>query len=870
MNILFYVEPHPIRNSQTHFIDIAKWFLPLIHGSIDIDARLYANKSTLSQLNEKQINEYKEKIIHPTAAEEALFKDLSVEWVTEGIPAWIDLIQGRSVAIHYKNILRRIYSGFQFDCIVHWGENGAIASFSRENNIPHIAMELGCTRPPFLNSLAMDTWGSNGSSMIPKLSIDEIKEIVNSKKMSRHRAMFLHTGKTDMHAYDSIFSPIQPDLSSQLLKKNKLVFLPLQLSDDANLLCFSPYKTITEVVLAVVPILAKNGYTVIIKPHPGAKHRPNALMENTMARNAITSWEKNVIWCDRPDIKYHNAQIIQACDFTVTVNSSVGFEALYFDKPVVVLGDAVYKPTGIFPSLQQAIDGSFDKQAYIENISYLREFLLTAYLKPHKLLHDPSAFFSHIKLLAKLANQQHSPQESAKVLYAIATTTEYLPHNYNGLFGMGTFSNSTPLPPPQQQALSDTINPDYCSFLFNILRKLPSKSPSSLALWISERSSSNPGISEIIEAAEVTDVSFYNEKYPDVVATGIDAAHHYSKYGIFEKRQPRASIHPTPSDFLTNLKNCAKLISLHTPPKHPLTPDETYARKTSLTIIKSLLSSRKNPYCVVLHAYYADLASEIIKELEKLPKDSFDLIVTIPDWGNKKIIEAITNDYPDAIFYATPNRGRDIGPFLDLLPTILEKNYSLILKIQTKRGYFKNNTLVPEFGKIWRDQTLNALLGSQEKVASIISEFSCKPTLNMVGPQPYALSIENYPYHDGGNLAEILLQKRAKNPIFFAGTMFWVRPSCLSPFTTADLDISSFEPETGQNDGALAHLIERILGEVASIDGSDGICATSADCTDSAIYPISPAKSSIDDYLTLQLTKIRRNINSAPPLKTAI
>ena len=105
---------------------------------------------------------------------------------------------------------------------------------------------------------------------------------------------------------------------------------------------------------------------------------------------------------------------------------------------------------------------------------------------------------------------------------------------------------------------------------------------------------------------------------------------------------------------------------------------------------------------------------------------AFDLIVTLPTWGTKDIVERVETHYPEALFYKCVNRGRDIGPFIDLLPIILNKKYDLALKLHTKNGYFQAGEFISDYSQLWRDESLTALLGSEKRVNTIISAFKVK------------------------------------------------------------------------------------------------------------------------------------------------
>ena len=377
MKILVYIEPHPIRNEMTHFKDIAALFKDLCTSTRD-EVKIYSNHEIINFIDKEE--SYRNHIIPTIRVERELFETLKVNWVNTGINLWLDLVNKGKTAELYLPILRRIYRSFPFDVLISWGENGTIRLFQQEQNFTAINMELGCTREPFFDSVIMDPFGTNGAGLIPKIDIKDIKTIVNGDSLSAENAILCFTGRNIL-GYEQQFEPLDSDLYKQISTNQPKVFFPLQLFDDINLLHFSPYNSLVEVVSDVVPKLVEAGYLVIIKPHPSSNHRQGALFENLLAKNSLSNeLNKNIIWCDLPNTKYNNIPLIQLCDFVVTVNSSVGFEALFYDKPTVVLGEAVYKPKNMFPNLEDILSGSFNEEVFRENAGYLRKFLLEAYL----------------------------------------------------------------------------------------------------------------------------------------------------------------------------------------------------------------------------------------------------------------------------------------------------------------------------------------------------------------------------------------------------------------------------------------------------------------------------------------------------------
>jgi len=106
---------------------------------------------------------------------------------------------------------------------------------------------------------------------------------------------------------------------------------------------------------------------------------------------------------------------------------------------------------------------------------------------------------------------------------------------------------------------------------------------------------------------------------------------------------------------------------------------------------------------VVIHLFYEDQWPDFAEDLDNID-GSFSLFVTLrPESRFERQIHA---RYPDAVVLPVPNLGRDVAPFLALLPRLYE--FDLVCKLHTKRreGQHAN----------WRNSLLHGLLGSREAV----------------------------------------------------------------------------------------------------------------------------------------------------------
>ena len=86
--------------------------------------------------------------------------------------------------------------------------------------------------------------------------------------------------------------------------------------------------------------------------------------------------------------------------------------------------------------------------------------------------------------------------------------------------------------------------------------------------------------------------------------------------------------------------------------------------------------------CIV-HVFYPDFWPEIASCLRNV-EDPMDLVVTYVD-ETKGIPEMVRRDFPSAKFLLCENRGFDIWPFLKALQAVNLQDYSVLIKLHTKR-----------------------------------------------------------------------------------------------------------------------------------------------------------------------------------------
>lgn len=211
---------------------------------------------------------------------------------------------------------------------------------------------------------------------------------------------------------------------------------------------------------------------------------------------------------------------------------------------------------------------------------------------------------------------------------------------------------------------------------------------------------------------------------------------------------------------------------------------------------------------VIAHAYYPDVFAQILDLVCKIPEQHKLFVTTLPE--HEATLRGMLEE-SGRIFelYVVRNRGRDVLPFINILPKLLADHFDLVIKVHTKKSPQRGD------GDQWRDDMLEKLL-HVESLATALQAFTTDLSLGMIGPDGHFVSISSYM---GGNKSRVfsigtrlgMSKPEVARQGFFAGTMFIARIEALEPLRLLAFADEDFEPEAGQRDGTLAHALERCM-----------------------------------------------------------
>lgn len=202
---------------------------------------------------------------------------------------------------------------------------------AQELGIPMLLTERGA----FPKSVFLDPndTGSEILRPIPECSA----EILDNEYRCAVARYIKNYMKTDLSAHDQPSTVGQHAIRSKLgLRQNeRIIFYAAQVEDDANMLLYSP-SFLTNLSFLTYVASAMRGIkdaVLVVKPHPKeAKTIPN--LGSEFGIKMIVEREINI------------KDILPLASVVTTINSTVGFEALLYNKPVVVGGNAHYSHRG--------------------------------------------------------------------------------------------------------------------------------------------------------------------------------------------------------------------------------------------------------------------------------------------------------------------------------------------------------------------------------------------------------------------------------------------------------------------------------------------------------------------------------------------
>lgn len=244
-------------------------------------------------------------------------------------------------------------------------------------------------------------------------------------------------------------------------------------------------------------------------------------------------------------------------------------------------------------------------------------------------------------------------------------------------------------------------------------------------------------------------------------------------------------------------------------------------------------SSLNKTVAVHLHLYYGDLFGEMLAYLNHIPYQ-FDLYISCQPTASVTQIARKAGHLRGVnrvVVEACQNRGRDIAPLYAIFGDRI-RQYDYFLHIHTKKSLYTGTER-----REWRQFNMGSLLGREDNIRRIFEIFESDRNVGLVFPERHSdMPMSGFAWLKNAGLGRKLAQKMNvafQDGLFNypAGSFFWAKTDALKRIFDLNLTVEDFPEEQGQNDGTLAHALERILPfcvqaekqQIAIIDVEDGV-----------------------------------------------
>ena len=201
---------------------------------------------------------------------------------------------------------------------------------------------------PLPGRITIDFHGVNAASNLPRLPEFFKAWHLSNKHIPAETWREITPALSSRQANDR--NDVKQNPAASNLADIPYIFVPLQVPGDSQITIFGDWIKSMEHFIDQVFIAQKylpDNWYIRIKEHPSARYSlSNFISKKSASRIKI-------------DNQTDTLEQVASAQAVMTLNSSVGFEAIFFDKPVIILGDAFYDVPGVVTrakSLAELVD----------------------------------------------------------------------------------------------------------------------------------------------------------------------------------------------------------------------------------------------------------------------------------------------------------------------------------------------------------------------------------------------------------------------------------------------------------------------------------------------------------------------------------
>ncbi|MDC0603414.1 glycosyltransferase [Aliiglaciecola sp.] len=328
---------------------------------------------------------------------------------------------------------------------------------------------------------------------------------------------------------------------------------------------------------------------------------------------------------------------------------------------------------------------------------------------------------------------------------------------------------------------------------------------------------------ELVRQTGLFDKNFYLTSYPDVASAGIDPFTHYLEFGWREDRDPHLEFNTAfnKAKYIHKSENTCPLLTFANGPKAE--NNSTISPRSFVLNQEKVSFPKDKKLAIHIHLYYPEILKELLPLISEI-YNSIDIFITTVSKYKESRVNAVLSKQKvvnKVEVVQVENTGRDIAPMVVALGKKLG-TYDYVCHLHSKKSPHTH------FGDRWRAYLFDQLIGSEKQLDSIISAFEKDPKLGLIYPNNY-FEIKKFTDWNGNfDAIEAFLEKigfdesglnESQSPAFPAGSMCWFRPKALHQLFNGKMTLEDFEFEDSQEEGTLAHVIERCLGILPILNG---------------------------------------------------
>jgi len=214
------------------------------------------------------------------------------------------------------------------------GSRRAFMEGARDAGAPRLYAELA----PFPGRVTLDPEGVNAANSVPR--DPQVFRGWAAEAPGRQGEGWRDLG-ANLTARASRRADVGQAGAEALDGAGPFLFVPLQVPNDSQITLFAGWVQSVEGMLAALAEASQNlpeGWHIRIKEHPSAR----ASLAEPLAKAVSRAAGRLVV-----DNQTDTFEQVKASGGVITINSSVGLQAFFYDKPAIVLGQAFFAVEGL-------------------------------------------------------------------------------------------------------------------------------------------------------------------------------------------------------------------------------------------------------------------------------------------------------------------------------------------------------------------------------------------------------------------------------------------------------------------------------------------------------------------------------------------